>query len=341
MNEEIDTVRTAITALPDLLQRLLTATEANTERLDNLRREGQETRDNLEEMDEQLTLLLNENKETERPPSPTDSIRSRERESTPFFRKRRTSSPPPRKEKPKTEEIPRGAKAKKPDAFEGKRRDQAADIFLMRMEVYFNDYPGAFDDHKKITAALSNMKEGDATRWAQPLLKRLLEGREHPALRSWQTFKEAFLLAFGDPIKKERTIRDMQKLVQTKSAQDYASAFRILMDNVNWDEKALIDRFRNGLKDTVRKELIKSTFMHDTDNLPLERWIELAIKTDDILFSMRDRDTTPKFQGRAASETSERKRPEYISEAESKLGKDELSRRLKGRLCLKCAKKGH
>jgi hypothetical protein len=185
------------------------------------------------------------------------------------------------------------------------------------------------------------MKDGDATRWAQPLLQRIISGKEHPALQSWQSFKEAFLLAFGDPIKKERAVRDIQRLVQTKSAQEYASAFRILMDNVDWDEKALIDRFRNGLKDTVRKELIKSTFMHNTDNLPLERWIELAIKTDDILFSMRDRDNTSKFQGRAASETSERKRPDYISEAESKIGKEELSRRLKGRLCLKCGKKGH
>ena len=77
INEEIDTVRTAITAIPDLLQRILEATEANTERLNSLRKEGLETRENLEEMDERITLLLNEER-TERPPSPTNSIRSAE-----------------------------------------------------------------------------------------------------------------------------------------------------------------------------------------------------------------------------------------------------------------------
>ncbi len=56
---------------------------------------------------------------------------------------------------------------------------------------------------------------------------------------------------------------------------------------------------------------------------------------------MRDKDNQPKFHGKAASETSERTRPNYIVEAEEKIGTEELNRRLKGQLCLKCGKKGH
>ncbi len=132
-------------------------------------------------MDERLTLLLTD-KNHSRPNSPVHSIRSPERVSTPLPPKRTKGSHQDPKDK---EDIPRGAKAKKPDAFEGKRRNQEAENFLMKMEVYFNDYPGAFNENKKITATLSNMKEGDATRWAQPLLKRILEGTEHTALSSW------------------------------------------------------------------------------------------------------------------------------------------------------------
>ncbi len=114
--------------------------------------------------------------------SPALSIQSPERGSTPL---------PPRMAKENhqnprdNEDIPRGAKAKIPDAFEGKRRNQEAKNFLMKMEVYFNDYPGAFNENKKITATLSNMKEGDATRWAQPLLKRILEGTKHTACHGY------------------------------------------------------------------------------------------------------------------------------------------------------------
>ncbi|QRW07618.1 Retrotransposon-derived protein PEG10 [Ceratobasidium sp. AG-Ba] len=57
----------------------------------------------------------------------------------------RGNTPPPKTPKPHRkeggtkDEIPKGARAKKPEAFNGKR-GQEAEIFLMKMEIYFNDY---------------------------------------------------------------------------------------------------------------------------------------------------------------------------------------------------------
>ena len=40
----------------------------------------------------------------------------------------------------------------------------------MKMEVYFSDYKRAFNDQWKISTTLTNMEEGEASKWAQPLL---------------------------------------------------------------------------------------------------------------------------------------------------------------------------
>ncbi|KAG8678177.1 hypothetical protein FRC08_017999 [Ceratobasidium sp. 394] len=102
----------------------------------------------------------------------------------------------------------------------------------MKMEVYFNDYGTYFTNDRRINATLVNMKEGEATKWAKPLLAKRLVGTAHPTLASWLAFKHAFLLTFGDPIKKERAIRDIGKLEQTRSAKEYATEFMIKTDNI-------------------------------------------------------------------------------------------------------------
>ncbi|KAG9087681.1 hypothetical protein FS749_002750 [Ceratobasidium sp. UAMH 11750] len=203
----------------------------------------------------------------------------------------------------------------------------------MKMEVYFNDYGTYFTDEKRIDATLVNMKEGEATKWAKPLLAKRLAGTAHPALVSWQAFKHAFLLTFGDPIKKERAIRDIGKFKQTRSAKEYATEFRILMDELDWDEKALIDKFRMGLKDNVQKDILRATFFHDTERLTLDQWIEFAIKTDDILFHTRSKEEKKKsFSGKAGEMEGKKKKA---------LPDEEFKKRVDAGICIKCKKKGH
>jgi hypothetical protein len=81
---------------------------------------------------------------------------------------------------------------------------------------------------------------------------------------------------------------ELGRLTQTKSAQSYASQFRVLSQEVSWDQAAMIDKFKEGLKPEVRMEIMKMTMLVPPVTLQtftLENWIELAIRTDDMMFS--------------------------------------------------------
>src|SRR5213078_2733276 len=104
-------------------------------------------------------------------------------------------------------------------------------------------------------------------------------------------------------IKKEHTTESIQKLIQTRSVMDYTSDFRILAEELEWDERALIDRFKTGLKDNVKRELMRMTVLQDVTRLSLEEWIEYATRTDDILYATRIHKDAP-TKGKAGSTTS-------------------------------------
>ena len=93
-------------------------------------------------------------------------------------------------------------------------------------------------------------------------------------------------------------VRLIQILRQKGSASDYTSRFKEYMLLTNWDEEALRVIYRNGLKEHVKDELIRSLAATDT----LDRIIVEAIRIDDILYerSMEKRH----FQGKPTSYTS-------------------------------------
>jgi cell pole-organizing protein PopZ len=334
----LEKVEAGIKALPNLLTRLREDGEGRASSLKGIQDQMETINQMVQALEERMPPQDHQKQER---PSSAASMRSEvtfhpQRHST----RNRTLGEEEESDREASDKIPKGAKAKKPEAFKGKR-GQEAENFLMKMEVYFSDYGQAFDDRRKITTTLTNMEEGEATKWAKPLLRRQIDQTAHESLRTWGTFKNAFLLAFGDPIKKDRAIREIGRLTQTGSAQHYASQFRILMDDLNWDEKALIDKFKGGLKTNVQQELLRATFLIDTENVPLEKWIELAIKTDDVLFanrSMGNPHQSREHSGRAANTAqatnTTQTRPGWVPIAE-------INRRKKEGLCLKCAKKGH
>ncbi|QRV93052.1 Retrotransposon gag protein [Ceratobasidium sp. AG-Ba] len=235
------------------------------------------------------------------------------------------------------EDIPKGARAKKPDAFSGKR-GQEAEIFLMKMEIYFNDYGTAFNDSRKMATFLTNMGEGEASKWAKPLLGKILDQEQHEYLVNWISLKNAFLLAFSDPMKKERAIQNIHKLQQNGSAQSYVTAFRTLMQELDWDEHAFIDVFKKGLKHNVQQELLKATITQDTSAFSLEKWMEVAIRIDDLLFTGRNLNGNPNSnQGNRDNKTQNRT-------TQAKAGRVPLEiirERRNNNQCLKCGYKGH
>ncbi|QRV98627.1 Retrotransposon gag protein [Ceratobasidium sp. AG-Ba] len=235
------------------------------------------------------------------------------------------------------EDIPKGARAKKPDAFSGKR-GQEAEIFLMKMEIYFTDYGTAFNDSRKMATFLTNMGEGEASKWAKPLLRKILDQEQHEYLVNWISLKNAFLLAFSDPMKKERAIQNIHKLQQNGSAQSYVTAFRALMQELDWDEHAFIDVFKKGLKHNVQQELLKATITQDTSAFSLEKWMEVAIRIDDLLFTGRSLNSnTNSNQGNRDN----RPQPRTTQAKVGTVPPEILRERRNNGQCLKCGRKGH
>jgi hypothetical protein len=250
--------------------------------------------------------------------------------------------------------IPKEVRVKKPDPFSGKKGWEAEN-FIMRMEIYFNDYePGTFSDSRKITTALTNMGPGEGANWSDPILRSVSSQSAHAYTTNWNTFKEAFLLNFADPIKKEKAIRELGKLTQTKSAQSYASQFRVLSQEVSWDRAAMVDKFKEGLKPDVQMEMIKMTMLMPENTLQaltLENWIELAIRTDDMLFSSRSfnpKANIPSTSSHRPNVSTPTSKP-FTSRTPQDKGKtqnvkvpdEEKQRRRKESLCIKCGKPGH
>ncbi|KAG8731454.1 hypothetical protein FRC10_001724 [Ceratobasidium sp. 414] len=173
----------------------------------------------------------------------------------------------------------------KPELFNGKKGKEG-EGFLISMEVQFQDYKeGTFNDNQKIQATLMNMSAGDAMNWAQPLLRLSAAQENHEFLELWNSFKKGFLTHFSDPAKKEKAVRELSKLTQTTSAQNYTVAFRMLAQEVDWNEQALKDQYMEGLKPQVKTELMRLQIFGEPENVTLEQWITLACKADNMIYA--------------------------------------------------------
>ncbi|KAG8735567.1 hypothetical protein FRC11_003196, partial [Ceratobasidium sp. 423] len=91
-----------------------------------------------------------------------------------------------------------------------------------------------------------------------------------------------FLLCFGDPLKDEKAKRAIQELKQTQLVQEYANGFRLLMEDLRWDEKALMDKLKSGIKLDARQEIRKPS-LHQEGPQNLEELNGQANQVGDIL----------------------------------------------------------
>ncbi|QRV72057.1 Retrotransposon-derived protein PEG10 [Ceratobasidium sp. AG-Ba] len=108
------------------------------------------------------------------------------------------------------------------------------------------------------------------------------------------------------------------------------------MQELDWDEHAFIDVFKKGLKNNVQQELLKATITQDTSTFSLEKWMEVSIRIDDLLFtgrSLRDNGSSGNQERKFQPRTTQAKVGIVPSEAIQK-------RREEGR-CIKCGRRGH
>ncbi|KAG9090524.1 hypothetical protein FRC06_001001 [Ceratobasidium sp. 370] len=150
-HQEAQRAKTAINQTPTWVDDLLRGNNEALKAIRDLREESSTTMAIIQAIDDRVTTLgekidqvMTNTALAEAPQSTRRNIVPPHRSpSPPGSPERRSRSRTPRRERhqrsrsPGPERIPKGAKAKKPEPFEGKRKDDEAELFLMRTEVYF------------------------------------------------------------------------------------------------------------------------------------------------------------------------------------------------------------
>jgi hypothetical protein len=119
---------------------------------------------------------------------------------------------------------------------------------------------------------------GQALSWFTPLFK-----RRAPDLNNFEVFLAAFAKAFGNHEKAHSATTKIRILRQGSCPTFvYASDFRLLACNINWNKEALMSQFHWRLRDNV-KDLLLSMPNLQTFNEAISQ----AMKCDNWLFQLR------------------------------------------------------
>ena len=110
---------------------------------------------------------------------------------------------------------------------------------------------------------VGNYLEGKAWDWFEPIVRERNQferenwsARAKRILTNYGEMKKAMQQAFGDLDEKVKAAQKMQRLRQVRSVREYITDFQMIVSNLEWDEEALMDKFREGLKQSVRSLMI-------------------------------------------------------------------------------------
>lgn len=241
------------------------------------------------------------------------------------------------------ERIPKEAQTKIPNAFDGKY-NWAAKVFMMKMESYFSDYEAFNNERRRMRIFWNNMAKGEAENWAQLILQRYSNGSWLGKLRLCEDLKEEFLRFFDDPTKEQKAINDIHKLKQVGLAQHYTNQFHLLAEDLGWDEKALIDRYKAGLKGSVQVWLTQAGLGRNPQELArmtLNDWMHLAIQTDDLLYSSQNLGNTSNPLGIQRRTESGKAGNTSKTTSDWQVIQSIIDKHKAANTCIKCGKKGH
>jgi hypothetical protein len=138
---------------------------------------------------------------------------------------------------------------------------------------------------------------GRALEWFEPYLTEMQKNglsTTNPEVKymfaSWEGFSTRLTQMFGDPEAETTAERKLQNITQRTSAVEYTTQFQTLSAQVEWNDKALMAQYKQGLKAKVQDAII---LMEDADTL--RELIDQAIKIDNRIYQ---REQTKKGQDR-------------------------------------------
>jgi hypothetical protein len=177
----------------------------------------------------------------------------------------------------------RGIKVATPDYFYGDRNK--LEEWLLQFDLYFTFQGSELEDDRQVPLMATYMR-GTALAWIKPALTKYMTDDVPDDVRVWmedfEEFKKKIRVVFGSRSEVNIATRNIQTLKQTRSVADYANQFQQYSLLTEWDDKALMTMFRQGLKNDVKIELMRSGASLDT----LDDVINEAIDIDTRLYEL-------------------------------------------------------
>ena len=169
---------------------------------------------------------------------------------------------------------PREPKICLPAKFDGTRSQFRG--FLNQVRLVIQMHPTRYPTDISQVGLVGTLLTGMALAWFAPFLE-----NKSPLLHDFDGFIREFQASFGDTDGVRTAINKLRRLRQgDRPASAYAADFRLLTSDIPWDEEALMDQFRYGLRNDVKDLLL--TFHEDPKSL-IEA-ISRAVRCDNNLF---------------------------------------------------------
>jgi hypothetical protein len=187
-------------------------------------------------------------------------------------------APPPPQPlvQPPTQPNLGGMKLAKPDKFDGTKHNKATD-FRIACSLFLRMVHATATPDQQVNFIMSYL-EGTACEWLQPHLdQEIIQGTLVPWLHNVQLFWQEFEKRFGEINRVENYRSKLQKLMQTKSIQEYLQDFQSYAAPLNYNDETLQDMFYEGLKSEIKN----TTLLQDFD--PLNPITMFEVLTDHAL----------------------------------------------------------
>ena len=246
-----------------------------------------------------------------------------------------------------------------PAKFDGSRAHFRG--FINQVRLVIQMHPTRYPTDSSRVGLVGTLLTGTALSWFAPLLE-----SNSPLLNNFDEFIKEFKACFGDTDSVRTAINKIRTLRQgDQPASTYAANFRLIASDIPWDEQALMEQFRSGLRGDVKDLLL--TFPEDPKSLT--EAISRAIRCDNRLFERRSerqqQQTRSRFTPTYASVTAQSSRQQYspvptprqarsptpmdrptpmeidMTRRRGPLSDEEKQRRRANHLCLYCGGPGH
>ncbi|OMH82806.1 Retrotransposon-derived protein PEG10, partial [Zancudomyces culisetae] len=172
-----------------------------------------------------------------------------------------------------------------PERYDGDRRQYRG--FVNQCKLLFLTHHDQYETGSAKVGLVMSLLSGNALLWASPFIE-----KNSPVLYNFEMFLKEFSRVFDDP-QRTQTANDAVRALRQgpQSVAIYASEFRRLIMDLDWNESAYVSQFAEGLNDNILDAL--ALFKTPQD---LEDYINAAINIDTRL-TRRKEDKVRKKRG--------------------------------------------